>query len=1052
MKNRIIRSLIIALLFGAVSVVSAELFTDSAFAGSGSGSDGDACQSGCGDPQWWGVYPDSNHKGRGGISWKAFRTKPSYYTKYKLYNTSYDTGPTYCRDRSDMETGSGCSIIKGLSGGGYDKKLALTCAQANYDWYLVLAFDGWKEKDWSKTRYFGPSAMNATYGDDNIKFYSGSRIQTHNQLALGTVLSALATNTLAEGSRVDLSTVKHFCAQDNTGLCAGYSGGTLPGTLGYVCVNSEQFEGRVDATGTTGSFVQSSQPTRYSTVGCTVDGCNATFTHYVRRKTGGGNAVSFNIYRSSNLTDNTLGKAVSSGYINSGSTQGFTWFDTVRMYPGMTVCETLTFQIYPSRGDTAAIPVCVFATGNAQPPDPNPDTPEEPSTPSGDTSFINIKVKNDDLSKYNKYQREVYAKPNDHVSYRSVYNPILQYTYYLRPDAVQFDGGSVIAGSNRSFPAIFTAAGRTWRNAFSMQLQKDINKDECISYSANQKFDESARCGAIGFTRNKLSTNGSPERVREEDLNRRVDESDGGSSLNERAITNLNGDTTTTPGQITFRQYGSSNLGNVDTSRKFNIAYARIPYNFINKTEPVQNNPDDPVFAGEDETFVFDITTLPRYNEVTEGDYATIVRDAKWKLRVTVNNDSIYETDPAKNTLGEDTIGDLNAQAKKEGDTVTKRVTINIPDVYAGSDICIQTAVYPKTSGDFKNWSDKEGDHLWSDWSSLKCFKVAKRPSIQTWGGNVFSRGSMITSTSIKGHLNGYNDYAIEKKDYAKTLFGSWNELGVVANSGVLGFGSGASMGYARNDGENNTWPKYKYESGGETIAYNGVGNTAAGGDSGGSKKTSFCDRIPLTIPNADCSGSITVGLSSAIGVTQAANDKDSIIEVLGLGGENMSGEINSGRIGTISGGDTKAVGSKDGDVTITSNLIYFDQGGSYRSYHDMPKLIIYAKNIKISCDVERIDALLIAEDEVDTCAEANKDNVNERFRSRQLFINGAVIANKLHANRTYGAATGANSIIPAEIINFDPTLYEFGNSSESDDNVTGRLDVTYIHEVSPRL
>ena len=116
-----------------------------------------------------------------------------------------------------------------------------------------------------------------------------------------------------------------------------------------------------------------------------------------------------------------------------------------------------------------------------------------------------------------------------------------------------------------------------------------------------------------------------------------------------------------------------------------------------------------------------------------------------------------------------------------------------------------------------------------------------------------------------------------------------------------------------------------------------------------------------------------------------------------------------------------------------------------------MPKLIIYSKkNININCEVNRIDALIIANGTVNTCA--NSSNINAAANSRQLFVNGAIVAKKLVANRTYGAATGANSIIPAEIINFDPTLYQFSGSAQADDDTTGRLDVTYMHELSPRL
>lgn len=97
---------------------------------------------------------------------------------------------------------------------------------------------------------------------------------------------------------------------------------------------------------------------------------------------------------------------------------------------------------------------------------------------------------------------------------------------------------------------------------------------------------------------------------------------------------------------------------------------------------------------------------------------------------------------------------------------------------------------------------------------------------------------------------------------------------------------------------------------------------------------------------------------------------------------------------------------------------------------------------------------MLVADGAVDTCSDGaktdGKPNYNAPEYSKQLIINGAIIANKVNFNRTYGAATGANSIIPAEILNYDPTLYLWG-SSQADMSTTGSLTVTYTMELSPR-
>ena len=152
-----------------------------------------------------------------------------------------------------------------------------------------------------------------------------------------------------------------------------------------------------------------------------------------------------------------------------------------------------------------------------------------------------------------------------------------------------------------------------------------------------------------------------------------------------------------------------------------------------------------------------------------------------------------------------------------------------------------------------------------------------------------------------------------------------------------------------------------------------------------------------------------------------------------------------------------------DKTIYINDNLAY---EGEYNDYSELPKLIIYGKNVVIDCKVTRIEALIVADERVVTCNNYEGDinnlsdtdlknnvtaNINQSPNANQLKVNGAIIAKTLIANRTYGAATGANSIIPAEIINFDPSLYMWGNLGDDDDNDNGDLEVTLTKELAPR-
>ena len=96
-----------------------------------------------------------------------------------------------------------------------------------------------------------------------------------------------------------------------------------------------------------------------------------------------------------------------------------------------------------------------------------------------------------------------------------------------------------------------------------------------------------------------------------------------------------------------------------------------------------------------------------------------------------------------------------------------------------------------------------------------------------------------------------------------------------------------------------------------------------------------------------------------------------------------------------------------------------------------------------------RIDAVLIAGGVVETCKEGTA-NVNAKIRSNQLQINGVVIANKMLASRTYGAATGKKSTEPAEIINYDTSLYLWGVGLTNAHD-TGKFATVYQTELAPR-
>ena len=138
-------------------------------------------------------------------------------------------------------------------------------------------------------------------------------------------------------------------------------------------------------------------------------------------------------------------------------------------------------------------------------------------------------------------------------------------------------------------------------------------------------------------------------------------------------------------------------------------------------------------------------------------------------------------------------------------------------------------------------------------------------------------------------------------------------------------------------------------------------------------------------------------------------------------------------------------------DLTINANIVY-DNDVRYDSVSQIPKLIISANNITISCNVSMIDAILIAKNNINTCNSygSGEEQANEAERNNQLRIRGAVIANSLTPSRTHGAGIEGESAIPAEIINYDSSVMLWAQYMAGNDD-SAALTVTYQRELAPR-
>ncbi len=778
-----------------------------------------------------------------------------------------------------------------------------------------------------------------------------------------------------------------------------------------------------------------------------VNGCSAKFWHYLKRE-GGDGATTYNISRTSNYSSVSDDVSVKSGIESFDSANPVEVYEEAfvnKLKPGQVVCETLTFAINKD-GEEKSLTICASALGNAQPPDPDLDSP------SGDQAYLNIKVKNNNVEKYNSYQRTVYAKPGDTLSYRSTYNPVLQYTYNIIPERMKIDDGETLplSGSNLSKLGDLyneVAASTSWKNAYA------------VNGGFNSSFGKKYQYGA-GDTQARINTD-----------EYKVVSANVGQSLGGNAQTNSSDEIKTTPKQVAFEKQtvggADYNVAHVITEALNSVAYAKVPYNFRTAISISSNS--ETIGAGENGVADILVDVLTKTNsETTNGSsdeaYATIVRGANIKMIVYVpgsgttkdgvlnygtGGSSICERYSSASLCNETTVVgnvSLNSGGSLSGktDDGVKSVPFNVPDLDAGAEVCVAAAVYPSNSGSDTNL-DKRGNDQWNV-SDSKCFTIFKKPSVQVWGAGIFSNGDVKLPISEKNNINGYAEYNINSKGKFY-IFSSWTELETIALGTVTGLSSGASTGFA-HIGNANLWPSYNSDNASNTELLAAYGP-------GGSYETgvNYCLRSVLTFANESCSRNKAGNIGNISEGSNLENSKRSLIERFrnsedsgDIIYENMVNYTIPENI-VVDKGMTRVIDAEGTDVTIDHNIDYLNSQ-VYGKMEEIPKLIIYANKIKINCNVTRIDAVLIAENEIDTCY--NSDNINNKINSNQLVINGSVITDTLSAKRTYGAAKGANSIIPAEIINYDTTLYLWGNNQASASS-KGRLMPAYLRDVAPR-
>lgn len=578
-----------------------------------------------------------------------------------------------------------------------------------------------------------------------------------------------------------------------------------------------------------------------------------------------------------------------------------------------------------------------------------------------------------------------------------------------------------------------------------------------------------------------------------------------------------------------FRSYNYAGSPSVKSSDSdlISTTQVKIPYNFINTTGLGFNiSKSTPVYAGETVT-VDDAWAKVnvRDNYTTADKYATQVDDGQVTMisYVTTSSQMASNSSVFNNYTGnsistnsrmvngtkDSNVCDLISE-RKYGDNTwcreaedtgsvilnengsltgapynvngvsdgiikgkTFATTYNVYDAPAGDYFCMAMAIFPASSGavgDTSENGDKNmkasGDGKWYI-SEPECRIIAKKPSVQILGSDLFTNGSAKTNTALKQQLYQVGGYEYNAKNRSRVIaFGSWVEEGILSNRFVEGLSSGASLGKVTGDsrtmGAENASRLCDTRA---PLSFANYATTAIGTvicpyvD-----KTGAMDMEPVTINRGALADYWGNGEDLGTSIYLSGDEGN----VASATGRNIKVYSHDGNV-TVTGGsiptDTMRIVKASEMVTISGNIEY--AGGSVSSPGSIPKVVIYAKNIDIECAVTRIDAILIAEGVLNTCTDPDSGRywehggsaipladrsveVNNPGYAVPLTINGAVIANRLELPRTYGAATGNDSGLAAETINYDTSMLLWGRymagSAESD-----TMTVTYQHELAPR-
>ncbi len=371
--------------------------------------------------------------------------------------------------------------------------------------------------------------------------------------------------------------------------------------------------------------------------------------------------------------------------------------------------------------------------------------------------------------------------------------------------------------------------------------------------------------------------------------------------------------------------------------------------------------------------------------------------------------------------------GDGNIKVLTFNDSrIPSDLTYHVGDLEVGTLVCFSMSIKYANS-EVYNLSRKGdlGDRgVWVI-SNATCRSVAKKPSLQVWGGSTYSAGDIMTSTTTK-ETSAFGGVS---------TFGSWTEYGAIANGLISGFSSGNSLNVHPNNGS--------FAKDGNSPLTITNEDSRVLGSAQIDVNPKLLDRIveiyrdPANNRPADSTTSATIGsCSEPICYKHYSNNVE-------ISGSNIAGT-------------TIIYGEKN--ITISGDLTYSTSAVS--DINDIPQVVIIADgDIKINKGVSQVDAWLVATTgKLDTCADESSEFGTKNFGASTcddtLTINGPIITkNDSDSNinyRTGGSGSKDKSADPAEIFNLPASTYLW-SYNQGIKNGNGFYEV-YQQELAPRL